>query len=307
VLSVPLEHREAVHGAICLYWGAAHRASDREVRLLTTFGEHAAAALEQGRLRDALAARVKRLETLTRLSQLISSSLDRDDVLREIASAATRLMNVPFAVIWVADEARGVVDLAAWSDPAIVADFPFRSLRGDRGIVGWIAEHRQAVNVADVFEDLRFVALDWWRAHQLRSFYGIPVVLDGCLLAVIELHGRDPIEPGPEERQLLDGFVAHAAVAIRNASMYRAEGEARMAAERALAQVNRLQGLLPICSYCKKIRNDRNYWEQIDTYISERSDAAFTHGICPECHETIVAPQLAEWRAAQAAGLRVDD
>lgn len=53
--------------------------------------------------------------------------------------------------------------------------------------------------------------------------------------------------------------------------------------QEALASVRRLQGLLPICSWCKRIRNDRNYWEQVETYLSEHTDATFTHGICPEC------------------------
>jgi sigma-B regulation protein RsbU (phosphoserine phosphatase) len=52
-----------------------------------------------------------------------------------------------------------------------------------------------------------------------------------------------------------------------------------------LAQVRRLHGLLPICAYCKKIRDDTNYWQQIEAYITEHSDATFTHGICPECYE----------------------
>jgi phosphoserine phosphatase RsbU/P len=56
----------------------------------------------------------------------------------------------------------------------------------------------------------------------------------------------------------------------------------------ALAQVKRLHGLLPICAYCKKIRNDANYWQQIEGYISEHSEATFTHGICPECYEKAV-------------------
>ncbi len=53
--------------------------------------------------------------------------------------------------------------------------------------------------------------------------------------------------------------------------------------EEALAQVRQLQGLLPICSYCKRIRSDKNYWEQIETYLGKHSDAKFTHGICPTC------------------------
>jgi len=53
--------------------------------------------------------------------------------------------------------------------------------------------------------------------------------------------------------------------------------------QEALAKVKTLSGLLPICSSCKKIRDDKGYWNQIETYIRERSEADFTHGICPKC------------------------
>ncbi|HEY7791478.1 MAG TPA: response regulator transcription factor [Vicinamibacterales bacterium] len=53
--------------------------------------------------------------------------------------------------------------------------------------------------------------------------------------------------------------------------------------EDALTRVKQLQGLLPICSYCKKIRDDRNYWSQVESYIADRTEARFTHGICPDC------------------------
>ncbi len=53
--------------------------------------------------------------------------------------------------------------------------------------------------------------------------------------------------------------------------------------QRALSRVRQLQGLLPICSYCKRVRSDQDYWEQIDTYVTEHSDAQFSHGICPNC------------------------
>lgn len=51
----------------------------------------------------------------------------------------------------------------------------------------------------------------------------------------------------------------------------------------ALAHVKKLQGILPICMYCHKIRNDQESWERIDSYIADHSDAEFSHGICPEC------------------------
>lgn len=53
--------------------------------------------------------------------------------------------------------------------------------------------------------------------------------------------------------------------------------------ETALVRRQSLSGLLPICSHCKKVRNDHGSWEQIETYITERSNLFFSHGICPEC------------------------
>jgi len=55
----------------------------------------------------------------------------------------------------------------------------------------------------------------------------------------------------------------------------------------ALAQVRTLSGLLPICSNCRRIRNDKGYWERLEEFIQEHTDADFSHGICPECMEAI--------------------
>ncbi|MBN2038906.1 MAG: hypothetical protein JW864_02625 [Spirochaetes bacterium] len=55
----------------------------------------------------------------------------------------------------------------------------------------------------------------------------------------------------------------------------------------ALARVKRLEGIIPICSYCKKIRNEQQSWEQLEKYFTEHSDALFSHGICPECAQKI--------------------
>lgn len=64
--------------------------------------------------------------------------------------------------------------------------------------------------------------------------------------------------------------------------------------ETALASVKLLQGMLPICCYCKKIRDDGNYWQQVEQYVAEHSQAQFSHGICPDCFDRVVKPQLAD-------------
>jgi CheY-like chemotaxis protein len=60
----------------------------------------------------------------------------------------------------------------------------------------------------------------------------------------------------------------------------------------ALISIKQLSGLLPICSYCKKIRDDKNYWQQVETYVGRHTDARFSHSICPQCYEDIVKPEM---------------
>ncbi len=69
---------------------------------------------------------------------------------------------------------------------------------------------------------------------------------------------------------------------------------------RALDEVGQLQGLIPICAYCKRIRDDENFWQGVESYIGARSSAEFSHGICPECHTTHVKPELEKLMRARA-------
>jgi len=62
--------------------------------------------------------------------------------------------------------------------------------------------------------------------------------------------------------------------------------------EEAMARVKQLHGLLPICMYCKKVRDDHNYWRQVEEYLSAFSDARFSHSICPGCYDSVVRPEL---------------
>jgi hypothetical protein len=57
--------------------------------------------------------------------------------------------------------------------------------------------------------------------------------------------------------------------------------------KKALEEIKTLSGFLPICASCKKIRDDQGYWKQIEVYISEHSEAEFSHGICPECAQKL--------------------
>lgn len=59
--------------------------------------------------------------------------------------------------------------------------------------------------------------------------------------------------------------------------------------EAAASRVKQLHGLLPICSYCKKVHTDDDYWEQVEQYVAQHSDVQFSHGICPACYDKLIA------------------
>lgn len=57
-------------------------------------------------------------------------------------------------------------------------------------------------------------------------------------------------------------------------------------------QVQQLESFIPICSYCKKVRDDKNYWNQIEHYINTRTGSTFSHGVCPDCYTDVIVPQM---------------
>jgi ligand-binding sensor domain-containing protein len=103
-------------------------------------------------------------------------------------------------------------------------------------------------------------------------------------------------------------LIAGAAVVLAFAGAYRLRVRGLLARERelgrrveqALAHVKVLSGLLPICASCKKIRDDRGYWNQLEQYIGDHSQAAFSHGICPDCVQRLY-PDVAEKLARRSS------
>lgn len=65
----------------------------------------------------------------------------------------------------------------------------------------------------------------------------------------------------------------------------------------ALSEVKVLQEILPICSYCRKVRDDDDYWHTVEAYIARHTNSRFSHGICPDCMRTTVEPELARFKS----------
>jgi DNA-binding response OmpR family regulator len=104
------------------------------------------------------------------------------------------------------------------------------------------------------------------------------------LVAGLQSGASDYLRKPFDEAELL----ARVEVGIRFIELERKLAERVDEMETALAQVKRLEGLLPICSYCKRIRNEQDYWERVDNYISQHANVRFSHNICPECYDKYV-------------------
>src|SRR6185503_14669391 len=81
-----------------------------------------------------------------------------------------------------------------------------------------------------------------------------------------------------------DELIARVNVGARVVQLQLALEDRVRSLEEALANVRALQTLLPMCAYCKSIRNDQNYWEKVETYFSQHSNVSFTHSYCPNCY-----------------------
>jgi GAF domain-containing protein len=233
-MGLPLRVGERIIGVLTVRARRAFSRRDQEVA--EAFAGQAAVAIEHARLYREAAQQAERLRSLSRLSQLVSSSLDTDEVLAGIARAAAALMGVPVVSVWVAETESETLRARAFSDEPIGTAYPLRTIAFGEGPIGVVAVERETLSIPDVMSDSRLLAEAWWREHGLTSFLGVPIVLQDQLLGVLALCGRTPFRLGPDERELLESFVAQAAVAIRNAGLY-AQTSQRLAQTRALLEV----------------------------------------------------------------------
>ena len=124
-----------------------------------------------------------------------------------------------------------------------------------------------------------------------------PLNVDGETVGILGLANK----PGgfiDADAEIAAIFGELAAIALLNSRHIDLLNERTASLERALAEVRTLQGLLPICTKCKNIRDDAGLWTRIDTYLTEHADIHFSHGLCPEC--------LRELYPEEAAALLVE-
>jgi len=157
--------------------------------------------------------------------------------------------------------------------------------------LSWFAKRLRNFEVIHVpcVADLRPEASDekeYFQAQDVQSLLAIPMTYGGALVGFLGFDSARANKKWTEGIIALLGVVGE----IFTNALERKRVEEALLREKdklqaALAKIKTLSGLLPICAHCKKIRDDKGYWSQIEEYIRDHSEAQFSHGICPECAE----------------------
>ena len=102
-----------------------------------------------------------------------------------------------------------------------------------------------------------------------------------CIVKGFEAGGTDYVVKPFDSRELLARVQVHLELKLKRDELQRRNEEL----ETAISRIKRLEGIIPICMNCKKIRDDKSSWQQMEQYITEHSEAFFSHGTCPDCFE----------------------
>src|SRR5262245_47185576 len=189
-LGIPRRARGQIIGVLNVYTKSRRRFAPDEISLLAAFADQASLALEKDRLLREAKERTVRLRALGKLNQLVSASLNTADVLGAIVRAAADLMGAPAVGVWIADEARRMLELRGISDDRLAVDHPAKNVAFGEGPAGWVAAHGRVLDSPDMFSDPRTLDQSWLRAHGVSSGLFTPIVFHDSLLGVLGMYGQ---------------------------------------------------------------------------------------------------------------------
>jgi PAS domain S-box-containing protein len=243
----------------------------------------------------------KESEIIAEIGKIIGSTLKIEEVYERFAEEARKL--IPFDRIMVAlnnpEEGTAMVTYVSGvgiGGRKIGEVYPLRHSGNEevmRTRAGLLVQPETGEELEARFSTL----LPTFRSG-LRSMLTLPLISANQVIGALHFRSKKIKAYDDRDLRLGERIADQIAGAIANAQLFterkRAEEEREkliLTLQKALSEVKALSGLLPICSSCKKIRDDKGYWNQIEAYIRDHSEANFSHSICPECAQKLY-PEL---------------
>jgi PAS domain S-box-containing protein len=215
-----------------------------EQEALRLLAAQAGIAIRNAGLYQAERVQAERIRTLAGVNQRLSGALELDDLLRTISEFAAQITGVRFVSFWLADEQTRTLSFRGGSVSEIAATFPSPTVSYDSGGIGWVARHHKTLVVDDVTADPRILHPEWWTRWNLRAYMAYPVRAGEQLLAILSLAHPEPIAFTDDMRDMIEMFVAQAAVAVQNARLYQEAQRRRDVAESLARLARELTGTL---------------------------------------------------------------
>jgi len=218
---------------------AGHEAAPfgvEDLALLQSFAAHAATAIENARLYAEATRYAERLRALEEVNRLVSSSLNPDQVLANLARAISQFFDAPYVSVWGLDAATGRLRRTlTHGDPALAAELHDTLAPGEGGI-GWVFQHRAPIFWTEVARDARSVDAPALLRRGLGWVTAYPIAVGDRVLGAFAVHRTASWPVTPETASLMGSLAAQAAVALENARLY-SETTRRLTETRALLDV----------------------------------------------------------------------
>ena len=228
----------------------------------------------------------RRLEALRRYQVL---DTPQEEAFDDLAAMAAYICGTPIATVTLVDEHR------QWFKAKVgleISETP-----RDRAFCGYTILSSEMLIVEDATKDPRFASNPLVTVENgIRFYAGAPMLdQDGLGMGSVCVIDSKPRQITPDQEAALRRLARQAAMLLE---------QRRLAAElaSALHEVKTLQGLLPMCSHCRGVRDDQGYWSTVEDYLSRHTELGLSHGVCPDCLKTHYPRTYERLQAEAAAG-----
>jgi GAF domain-containing protein len=229
------------------------------------------------------------------VTKVLADSPSLADAAPRILQAICQSLDWDVGMLWTLDQSTHLRCMDVWQRSNIAPDFETlsRVMTFSRGVglPGRVWQTGEPSWIPDVVQDGNFPRIRAALQERLQSAFAFPIQWDGIVLGILEFFSREIRKP---DEGLLQMFSAIGSQIGQFTERKRAEKEREdliSQLQDALGNIKTLRGLLPICASCKKIRDDKGYWNYLEIFIRDHSEATFSHSICPQCKRKVYPPE----------------